>query len=340
MKRVDGLDVARFTAALMVVAFHYTFNGIVNGKIASLDPMPLVNAVTRYGYLGVEWFFLISGYVICFSAQGRSARAFALSRALRLYPAYWFAVLFTATVAWFWGGELMAVRPKQVLVNLTMLQSYVGVPHVDGVYWTLAYEWAFYALVWAVLWCGGQRVLPALFVGWPFLMALAYACGVAGWPFLGGYYAYFAAGAIFALLAQRPRQPLAIVSLLLAYGLCLVFTVGNAGLMTRNTGSAFSSGVIAALVTAFFATFAVLLVPAVRAWRLPGARLAGSLTYPIYLLHAHLGYMVISRFADRGNPWPVVGLTVGGLLLLAWAVHEGVEVRLRPAWERCFSVVA
>lgn len=66
MKRLELLDYSRFFAAIIVVAFHYTFNGINNGKIASIDYMPSVVSITKYGYIGVELFFMVSGYVIFF----------------------------------------------------------------------------------------------------------------------------------------------------------------------------------------------------------------------------------------------------------------------------------
>ena len=97
---------------------------------------------------------------------------------------------------------------------------------------------------------------------------------------------------------------------------------------------------IGAVVTAWFALFGLQLLPSVRTARLPGARLAGALTYPVYLIHAHLGYMVISRFADNGNKWLVTGLTVAGVLVIAYAIHAGIEVRLKPVWERLFEALA
>ena len=117
MKRLELLDYGRFFAAIVVVLFHYTFNGISNGKITSIAHTQSVIDLTKYGYLGVELFFMISGYVIFFSAKSGSASKFAVGRAVRLYPAYWFAVLFTSVFAFNWGGDLMSVQPRQIVVN-------------------------------------------------------------------------------------------------------------------------------------------------------------------------------------------------------------------------------
>ena len=94
MSRLELLDYGRFLAAISVALFHYTFNGISNGKIASITLIPNLVEFTKYGYLGVHLFFMISGYVIFFSARKGAPSKFAVNRAVRLYPAYWFAVLF------------------------------------------------------------------------------------------------------------------------------------------------------------------------------------------------------------------------------------------------------
>src|SRR5688500_3424160 len=150
MKRLELLDYGRFFAAIAVVLYHYTFNGIRNGKITTLTLEPALVSVTKYGYLGVEFFFMISGYVIFFSALNRTPSQFAVSRALRLFPAYWVGVLFTSCFAIAWGTGAMQVTWDQVLANLTMISPMLGYEYVDGVYWTLLYELTFYCGVFAL----------------------------------------------------------------------------------------------------------------------------------------------------------------------------------------------
>src|SRR5262249_26966605 len=101
---------------------------------------------SRYGFFGVELFFLISGFVICMSGMGRSLGDFFVARVVRLYPAYWFGVLATSAAVALW--PLLDGRPgyRDVLTNLTMLQTPLGTANVDGVYWTLWVELRFYLL--------------------------------------------------------------------------------------------------------------------------------------------------------------------------------------------------
>lgn len=64
--RVPELDLLRFIAALSVVLFHFCAAPLVHGSVdrALFD---VLGVAARYGYLGVELFFLISGFVIIMS---------------------------------------------------------------------------------------------------------------------------------------------------------------------------------------------------------------------------------------------------------------------------------
>ena len=86
--RVNEIDLLRFFAALAVVFFHYSFRGYAADAM-SIMPYPLLASLSKYGYLGVELFFMISGFVILMTAANGSLRSFAISRIVRLYPAFW-----------------------------------------------------------------------------------------------------------------------------------------------------------------------------------------------------------------------------------------------------------
>lgn len=333
MKRLELLDYGRFFAAIMVVLYHYTFNGIANGKLSSLSHVPELIEFTKYGYLGVELFFMISGYVIFYSARNRSAAQFAASRAIRLYPSYWFAVLFTSLVAWQWASAQMAVTPLQTLVNLSMFQSYLGVAHVDGVYWTLVLEVQFYVLVLVCLFFGGQGRLDTLFTLWPLVMLAALLLGLSRAPLLGGYFSYFAAGALFAILKEHGNWKSAL-SLALAFGLCIRFSLEVAVEKGVETGASFSPYVVVGMICLFFAFFTLLNLDRVQQLRLPLSRTLGALTYPVYLIHAHFGYMFLSRFATDQNKLWMYPLTIAIVLAVAYGMNRVIEVGLAGFWKK------
>lgn len=64
------LDKLRFFCAFGVLLYHYTTIGQAPNKHSVYD-YPTLDAVFRYGYLGVDVFFMISGFVIFFLAAQR-----------------------------------------------------------------------------------------------------------------------------------------------------------------------------------------------------------------------------------------------------------------------------
>lgn len=325
-QRVEIVDYMRLFAAVSVVAFHYLHNGIENGKVDNIDHEPIAG-VAEYGYLGVNFFFMISGYVILASAKGKTARQFAVGRALRLYPAFWVALIITTGFSLFLKGDEMSVDLPQFLANLTIVPQLLDQPLVDGVYWTLLYEMQFYFLVFLlILFRQGHR-LEALMPAWAILMfylTMAAPELTSSAPYLGGYFLWFAAGAIIASIVQSGWSTYKVIGLIAAYLPISHFE------LTLETG----------LKTLIFVTLLVTLSPAVRGLRLPGSATAGALTYPLYLLHAHIGYILLDLFATEENKGVVYLLIFAFVVALAYALHRVVEKNpsSRRFWSWLFSV--
>lgn len=332
VKRLDLLDYGRLVAALSVMAFHYFFNGIRNGKIESITAIPELAGLAVYGHLGVQFFFMISGYVIFFSAAGRRPSEFLVARAVRLFPAFWIAVLLTSACAMLWAGPAMTVSLPQILVNLSMVPALFDIAYVDGVYWTLQLELAFYGLVLLALLAGLGKRLETLVLLWP-LAILAVALVDRSWlPLLGGYYVFFAAGAVLAVMREKRGFVPPLMTVLCA-ALCVTEAMRKARLVDWP---GHSPSVVGVIILLMFVFFLVLNTRAGTALSLPGARLAGALTYPLYLVHAHIGYMLLSRFGNDANRSLVYPAVIATVLLCAFAVHWG-ERRLQPATRALFD---
>jgi peptidoglycan/LPS O-acetylase OafA/YrhL len=144
--RFYEIDLLRFLAALSVVFFHYGFRGYAADNMTTM-PYLWAAPFTKYGYLGVHLFFIISGFVILMTASSESARAFMVSRIVRLYPAFWVCCTITFLAILFLGGTRYSASWRQYTINMTMLNNMFGVESIDGVYWSLFVEIKFYCLV-------------------------------------------------------------------------------------------------------------------------------------------------------------------------------------------------
>ncbi|MBU1800849.1 MAG: acyltransferase [Actinobacteria bacterium] len=333
--RFQLLDYLRFIAAAMVVVMHYTVNGIANGKVTSLSPNDWATPWAKYGYLGVSLFFIISGFVITKSAHGKTARQFAVGRAVRLYPAFWVALIFTSTLALFLANEKMEVTGKQIAANFTMLSTKLGQPLVDGAYWTLVYELQFYAMIFAFLFFGLSKRLNAWFPVWVLLMVVASVIrpdAAESLPGAGGYYFLFAAGALIAMIRDNGPRWHTVLPLVASWVMSLRFGMKEAGEFLENKGSDVSPIVVAVILTLFFLAVLSMCVPRVAGLQLPAAQPIGALTYPVYLLHAHFGYMMLDNFATDSTKWLVYPVLLVSLIALAQGLHWLVETGPRLAW--------
>ncbi|MCX4964390.1 acyltransferase [Streptomyces sp. NBC_00654] len=338
--RMRALDGLRLLAALMVAGYHYGGRGgdITEawGSSAAVQ-FPTAHSWFAYGCLGVQIFFVISGFVICMSGWGRSLNAFFASRVSRLMPAYWVAVaLVTLVFALPWVAY-EAVSPSDALVNMTLLQQPLGVDRVLGVCWTLWAEVRFYALfALCVVLPGANRRRVVLFCAvWTLAAALAKASGE---PFLDvllmpEYAPYFIGGIGLYLVHRDRRDALAWgivgVSWLLGQHYAVADLWHPAG---PDAFSYRSSTVIVLVVTAGFAAVAAIALGALNRIDWQWLTVAGALTYPFYLVHEHLGWVVVGALhRGLGVPaWGTFALTVAAMLALAWLLHRFVERRFTP----------
>lgn len=334
--RYYEIDLLRFLAALAVVLYHFTYRGFHAGHLSPVE-YPRLGAFFKYGYLGVELFFIISGYVVLLSAQGKTVGQFFVSRAMRLYPAYWVACTLAFLVvrllgpAVAGGSPLFDVPARTYLVNLTMLQSFVGYGSVDGVYWTLTIELLFYFWVAVAIAFGWLRHLPLVLASWLGYAALAgtgYGQGVFNEVLFPRYAPFFIAGMVFYLLQTGQERRGQLYALLAgAFALSLRSGKTLALEMTTFLHEPSSVPITCGIIALFFGLF---LLIAHRWLRLAGAAWlawAGALTYPIYLLHHNMGYVALQRLGGSTNKYGLLASLLLGTGGLAYALHVLVERR-------------
>src|SRR5271155_2672880 len=78
---IPGLTSVRFFAAIWVVLFHLSRNW---------DALRKIGGFLRFGYSGVSFFFILSGFILCVNYLPRrfSVHDFWLARIARILPAY------------------------------------------------------------------------------------------------------------------------------------------------------------------------------------------------------------------------------------------------------------
>jgi len=143
-RRIEALTGIRFVAAMLVLVFHYGAS-YVNSAGA---PWFVVNFL-RHGYLGVSLFFILSGFILTYTYQGRVCDkwrgAYFFARFARIYPVYLLALLIAFPVT------KQSIEPSDAIRVLTLVQSWAPGSSEQGYAWimqawTLSVEFFFYLI--------------------------------------------------------------------------------------------------------------------------------------------------------------------------------------------------
>jgi peptidoglycan/LPS O-acetylase OafA/YrhL len=324
--RVNELDLLRFVAALGVVFFHYSFRGYAADAM-SVMPYPLLAEWAKYGYLGLELFFLISGFVILMTASSWSLQHFAISRFVRLYPAFWVCCTITFLMTIAIGSPRYTASFGQYLVNMTMLSGFVGVESMDGVYWSLYVELMFYAVVAAVLLMRRVHQFQLILAVW-LLAELAVDLSPLGQlraHVLADYSVCFIGGAGFFLIWSQGISMTRVAILLTAWGLATLQAFKRLPGMDKHYSTTLNPYVVGGVITTFFVVMLLVTLRrtgAIGAYRWP---LVGALTYPLFLLHENIGFMIFNKLYPSINPHILFWGTIAAVMATALAVHVFVE---------------
>lgn len=345
--RFHELDGIRAIAVLMVLVGHYTLTYDDLYHDATLPPFQF-----RYGLYGVQLFFLVSGYVILKSVQHvRTPSDFAISRAARLFPAYWIAVTWSIILAIAFNPLDVTRSWRDRLLNYTMMQRWLGAGNVDSVYWTLAIEVQFYALIFLILCVSKVRrrqqmvvLVSVLWLTIAFVTALLWGShsrghGLSETPMpyklifnvvLTEYAPLFCTG-MFAYLARSQDR---------RYWFAAVGSAASAAVTAFLMHESRPGIVVAILCTGFLVVCALPSVPPLR-WA--PLLWVGKISYSLYLVHNVFGITVMHALIPTLGRVP--SMLVASVLscLLADALYRVGEVvltralrvrltRLRDSW--------
>lgn len=323
----SSIQYIRGIAACLVVLYHAAvFLGRIRGDTGLHDLLG-----GRPGLYGVAAFFVLSGLLMAEIAPRYPAFTFLTHRALRIFPAYWVAVVLAHLLfvtLWHATRPDAGHVPNIVAMlhrhgwgcdTLRLVLSPMAFPDYPlGVEWTLLYETTFYVLVFIAIAAGVLKWLPNLALAWLAVIASAVALAPAAQasyvtPNLAtlGLYA-INSGFIFGLMAQRfiARIPVLAAG---ALGVALVVAVEiwptRFAMLQACAGVGF-------IVVALVAREQQRGMPQVRAL----ARL-GDWSYAMYLVHIPI-LIAVCKLAPRTMPTGSV-LLIAGVAVLAGAAAVG-----------------
>lgn len=311
--RILELDALRGMAALSVVAYHYTtrYDQIYGHRTDMFYSL----SVGRYGVL---LFFIISGFVVSLSLE-RTQRSldFVVSRFGRLFPTYWLAIAITFITVAATGLPGRQVSLKAALLNGCMVHRFWRIPDVDGVYWTLFVEFIFYVVMLGLYKAKLLPFIERVLVIWLGINTLEIYRIFINIPeqiepwFLLGYAHLFMMGIVFYRIRTHGNS---ILRYCILAG-CFTYQIALYPEWDKHV-----------VVVIFMGLFG--LVNAGKLWAIavPPLLALGTLSYPLYLLHQNIGYIIIRELEGRGvSPNLSIFLAFCAAIALAAGVSHYVE---------------
>jgi peptidoglycan/LPS O-acetylase OafA/YrhL len=316
--RLKVLDSFRAIAIIGVILFHYTYRwGPLGGDGFNFYHFHTNHAWFAKGHYGVEFFFMISGFVILMTLE-RCAdwREFALRRFLRLYPTYIVCMLITFFVTRWIGPPDFHRSYYELFVGFSMMADEFHVGWIDGAYWSLLMEIIFYAWAGLIFFSNRKYFAPAWGIFCICARLVAHRFHHSGFLFFAApALCYFSAGmGFYCVYAKRPLH------------MTCIFFAAAAFLYYRfYRRNPMEDHILVAMMMIAFALF----VSGNIEWLGNRAlRFIGLISYPLYLLHQAIGVSLIGRFdsADWLNGGPAVGLTLIIAVTMAIFVHYSIEL--------------
>lgn len=173
-----GIDGLRLLAAVLVLGWHLGYTAWLPSRNSGAwvtHDFDVLHPYVCFGWVGVQIFFVISGFVIAYSAQSVNEKTFARHRFFRLWPmAFLCATLCLLAVELVRPAQWGQARILYAYFNTIVFSPFGN--QIDDPFWTLTVECVFYFVVFVLL---RRRKLPRL----PTVMAVVGAISTVFWVF-------------------------------------------------------------------------------------------------------------------------------------------------------------
>ncbi|WP_460217907.1 acyltransferase family protein [Psychroserpens sp. MEBiC05023] len=327
MGRLKELDSLRGLACLSVLLFHYTT------RYSEIFDSSLTNKLFdfKYGGLGVDLFFIISGFVIFLTIKKNTKPIeFLYKRFSRLYPTFWICVILTFIIIR--ASDIVMYHRSfvELAVNLTMIPDVFGIKRVDGVYWSLLPELAFYFLMFCLLLF--KKVKHMILICFIWLIAII----------ANSFYDFMPLRVLFNLNFGH------------LFIIGISFYKIKSGEDTRWSHLLILCSFLVSLLLsnslykdvfllAFIGVFYLFVYDKLKWIKLKPLIFLGQISYALYLTHQFIGYFIIYELINLGVENNLLLILIPSLItiilssVITFYIEKPAQSFLRNAWNKRYS---
>jgi|GEM_PF-1412214 len=350
--RYPFIDLLRIFCALSVVLYHYQIGSRNNDAwqtftFGEFKPIWTTNTFvsiwTTHGYLGVDIFFFLSGFVILKTVKTRSSTEFLFARFKRLFIPYIIVLIPTSLIYYFFSPTPISL--ESIILDFTFSSQWKGLTPVIAATWTLVIEITFYLIVSLFIFVISLLRALNLTVS---MFGILITWLIIGWvvpvnsfpsPFnllhLSGYAILFISGAIsYYIFIEKKDLDIVLKSFILMMIFTSVFIHFDSRINEGSEATWYSLIIVLILFLVVqtsgkhrqYPKFFLLL-----------ASVLGSATYTFYLLHQQVGLFIATWLHSKAG-WTLMTSAIFSLTFLL-IISVAVEDLNKKFWKKKSQVL-
>ena len=308
--KIGIIETIRGLAALAVCLFHFSkCNIIFEGSSQYFCK------AAAYGWLGVEAFFVVSGFIIPYSLAKANYKLsqffqFFAKRCIRIEPAYLASIILVVALGYFiqkvpgFNGATANLSSRNILLHIGYLPEHFGYTWLQPVYWSLEAEFHYYILIglcFVFIWKNNINLFIGIVVG----LATSFFIPLYVFSFMP----FFIMGII--VCAKKAGKVNTYIFFAVLFGAFSISVLRGQGYITASVGLA------AALLINYFEFRTVI------------TDFLGKISFSLYLMHIPVGGKVLNylgRYADNEwKVWAALILALAITITASWVFYKLVE---------------
>lgn len=334
---VQSVQIMRGVASLLVVFLHISIKGGQYGNGA------LRGFVV--GGSGVDLFFIISGYIMCYSTADRKMNGyqFLLHRFQRIMPLYWFTTL-VALAVFLYNPKIVNTSGGETSIWASFVLFPNGKKFLNSIGWTLSFEFFYYLIFACFIGRGTDKairwssliLLVLVVLGWcfnPYAPLLFFVTNILFLEFVFGMGCFY----FFNRKGVRMNGVLAVALCLAGVGILVLEQVfpfpGEEGLRGLCWG-----------IPMLFIFIGLLSLEEViqrgKSFIKAGLLEIGNASYSLYLSHTFVlsgTAMCLRRLGMAGNPWLFTAVLLVAAVVIGQLVYLYIERPMTSFVRRAFA---